>query len=391
MNAVRARNALGTSGALSIPKTRLVTWGCNISGQLGRGDVQSNQKLPDFVQTPLNDPPIQVSAGWGHTSFVTYQGKCVVFGRAIDMRNTLRFGKLAKTRPNLAYLWTQYFGGKGSIDFLEPTIVSPESMKCTKVSSSAALTLGITDTGGGFSLGANRYGQTGVEDVTDDRPVFSAQPIKFPLTTSKIVDIAAGHQNALAVDDKGCVYAWGKGDRGQCGLGEDGVKKSPTRSPTRIEILQDDPITSVSCGFFHCLALSKQGNVYVWGKHQNEDGTKDVVTPFLMRNLPPIVEAACGQYHCVVRDQEGNVYQWGLRPFELGSGFVSQPQKVQGIPKGACSLTCGFTESAMINDGLVYVWDWNDMKAKPMKELEQLNVRQFSLGWRHRAAVVLSE
>ena len=344
--------------------------------------------VPDYVPTPLEDPPAHLAAGWAHTAFVTQSGKTILCGRAIDMRNALRFGKLAQSRPRWATFWTQYLGGKGSIDFPEPTSVSG-NLKCRIISASAGLTVGITEEGSGFAIGANRYGQTGTENVTDDRPVFSALPIKLPEGAAKLMDISAGHQNVCAVDIVGNIYSWGKGDRGQSGRGEDGVKESPSRLPVKLQPFDSDGIRSVRCGFFHCLALSRSGKVYVWGRQQLDGGTKDALVPTVVQGLPPVVEIACGQYHSVARDVEGNVYQWGLRPFDLGGDFIGNPQRIPGVPSGAQSLSCGFTESAAIVDGAVFVWDWKDMRARPMKELEGFRVEQLAFGWQHKAALVV--
>jgi len=72
----------------------------------------------------------------------------------------------------------------------------------------------------------------------------------------------------------------------------------------------------------------------------------------------------------------------------LGGGYVARPQKIQGLPKTANSIACGFTESTILNDGVAYNWDWKDMRARPLKELESFYVKQMAFGWRHRVALV---
>ena len=369
-------------------KTRLVTYGCNVSGALGRGELgRTGLNKPEVVPTPEDDPPVQVVAGWGHTAFITDSGKLVAFGRAFDMRNVLRFGKLANSRPAFAYFWTKYLGASGSVDFPEPTLVSSD-VKCIKVTASASLTGALTGEGDAIAFGANRYGQTGIALTQQDTQVFRPTSVKRPNAAVKWIDIAAGHQNMCAVDENGEIYAWGKSDRGQVGGGEDTAKSSPIRLPKAIPRFDQDGVKAVSCGFSHCLALTNGGRVYSWGKGQGPQGKSDVLQPRLVKGLPPIVEIACGQYHNVARSIDGDVYQWGLLPSDMGGDFIAEPRKISGIPKDATSLACGVTESSILHEGTVYSWTWKEPRARPLSILADFNVRQVSFGWRHTAVLV---
>lgn len=64
----------------------------------------------------------------------------------------------------------------------------------------------------------------------------------------------------------GQVWSWGDGDYGKLGRGgSDGCK-----TPKLVEKLQDLDIVKVCCGSQFSVALTKDGQVYTWGKGDNQ-------------------------------------------------------------------------------------------------------------------------
>lgn len=64
----------------------------------------------------------------------------------------------------------------------------------------------------------------------------------------------------------GQVWSWGDGDYGKLGRGgSDGCK-----TPKLVEKLQDLDIMKVCCGSQFSVALAKDGQVYTWGKGDNQ-------------------------------------------------------------------------------------------------------------------------
>lgn len=60
----------------------------------------------------------------------------------------------------------------------------------------------------------------------------------------------------------GRVYSWGDGDYGKLGRGG----SEGSKIPRLIEKLQTIEIKNVYCGTHFSVALSKEGQVYTWGK-----------------------------------------------------------------------------------------------------------------------------
>lgn len=68
------------------------------------------------------------------------------------------------------------------------------------------------------------------------------------------------HVDELAVDTE--VWMWGSGKAGQLGLGS-------TEDACKPALLQNLPsVVKVSCGQSHCLALTADSKVYLWGTYQ---------------------------------------------------------------------------------------------------------------------------
>lgn len=83
----------------------------------------------------------------------------------------------------------------------------------------------------------------------------------------------------------GQVWSWGDGDYGKLGRGgSDGCK-----TPKLIEKLQDLDVVKVRCGSQFSVALTKDGQVYSWGKGDNQrlgHGTEEHVRyPKLLEGL----------------------------------------------------------------------------------------------------------
>ena len=85
------------------------------------------------------------------------------------------------------------------------------------------------------------------------------------------------------------MWSWGDGDYGKLGRGgSDGCK-----TPKLIEKLQDLDIVKVHCGSQFSIALTKDGQVYTWGKGDNQrlgHGTEEHV------RYPKLLESLKGNY-----------------------------------------------------------------------------------------------
>lgn len=87
------------------------------------------------------------------------------------------------------------------------------------------------------------------------------------LTNRKVVSITAAENHSLCVTKCGSVYAWGSNRFGQLGLATSGREDAGTARclPRRVDDLKNVYCVDVAAGARHSVALTKQGEVYVWG------------------------------------------------------------------------------------------------------------------------------
>ncbi|KMQ87738.1 rcc1 and btb domain-containing protein 1, partial [Lasius niger] len=153
--------------------------------------------------------------------------------------------------------------------------------------------------------------------LTDDG---ESKPKPVKIEENKIVCIASGWLFNMAVTDTGKIYSWGCNNYGVLGLDLPPPNLSnghTTSIPRRITTLSNVVIVKVVCGFTHALALTNEGQLYVWGKDQliTDQETRDVCCPVLF-NIPQIEKVLdiAAVYHSnrsVALGDDGNVYVWG--------------------------------------------------------------------------------
>lgn len=117
-----------------------------------------------------------------------------------------------------------------------------------------------------YSSGLNNYGQLGMGDK-ENRDELTKVTAFNNLGISKV---ATGVHHTLCLDSSGRrLYGMGRGDSGQLGI----TKARPEAGfckdlPERINLAEWDevsPITQISCGGNHCMALLDNGEAYTWG------------------------------------------------------------------------------------------------------------------------------
>src|SRR5262249_61873204 len=98
---------------------------------------------------------------------------------------------------------------------------------------------------------------------SNEPSVTFALPI-LSLQGKQIKAIAAGGDQSFALDSEGNVWAWGRNDFGQLGIGSDDPKRN---TPVKLEHLPR--ITRIAAGAFHTLAIDSGGNLWGWGANDS--------------------------------------------------------------------------------------------------------------------------
>ena len=118
-----------------------------------------------------------------------------------------------------------------------------------------------------------------------------------------VLEVACGYDHALILQEDG-VYAIGYSCKGQCGLGYQRTKF------TKVDGLDGKDIIKIACGFKCSAALTRSGQVYVWGRALC--GIKDEPTtrPALIQ-LDDVVDISVGGAHVLALDRQDRVFAWG--------------------------------------------------------------------------------
>jgi len=127
-----------------------------------------------------------------------------------------------------------------------------------------AHTLLLTSTGRVLSFGSGQYGALGHGFSAGKQlpDVLRPQYVEA-LSRVRCICVSAGELHSAAVTTDGDLYTWGDGFCGQTGHGD----KRPQLEPKQVTKggLEDECVSSVSCGARHTLAVTEDGEVFSFG------------------------------------------------------------------------------------------------------------------------------
>ena len=200
---------------------------------------------------------------------------------------------------------------------------------------------------------------------------FTPKLFPSPSPSSPLIDLAIGDHHFALLTADGSVYTGGKGQYGELGWqgkSDHGLK--------RVEGLP--PCVSVRCGLYHTVALAESGEVYVWGwggslfspnalgiGRKSACPTATLVTAL---QSTPVQQIAAGKEHCLALTRSGELWAWGKGEFGRlglgGSGNQLTPQRLDeltGQDMEVTSITAGSSfNAAVLRSGALYTWGRND-------------------------------
>lgn len=314
----------------------------------------------------------QISSGWGHTLLIDQRtGLLNVVGRPHDFPTLLRLRRL----PQFMRLWSTeaiFSGREGFEGWLigklvgetdtDTTMTStwdfakkyctvfdftamplPNGALPVQIHAGAGLSAVLGSDGILYSFGLNSRGQCGTGRWSNNQweptmvvglttqPDCSLDAPEHPVKSASL-----GFQSGVALNDRGRVFTWGKGHRGQLGvdLGDDEDTSDCARwirsllhdetqdDPSGDPMLRDFCATHVASGLHHGAMVLDTNQVYVWGKHQSppsvdsKPGSKaeDAELPILVQGLPDlkILDVSCGSHHTALLMEDGSIWAFGL-------------------------------------------------------------------------------
>ncbi|GLD92291.1 hypothetical protein PINS_up000824 [Pythium insidiosum] len=210
-----------------------------------------------------------------------------------------------------------------------------------------------------------------------------------------IQDVAVGSRHVLAIHQTGELWTWGVGSFGRLGGVRPGARgdntdddlaawHSDAHTPHVIAALKSHRFRAVSCSFGHSLALTTQGEVFVWGSATHGKlgvgavmaAAKESFTLTPMRLAVPdpslrVRKIACGPSHSALLTVDGRLYVWGAGDagrLGLGDGrdvgedcvprnggqlrVIETPQRVDVAPlpsERLVEVSCGTAHTAVVS------------------------------------------
>ncbi|XP_056138852.1 probable E3 ubiquitin-protein ligase HERC6 [Lampris incognitus] len=243
-------------------------WGAGAEGQLGLGPGKPSEcKTPSPVYIPLQVPVVQVACGDSHSLALTRGGD--VFSWGSNSHGQLGLGKEVSVQP------------------MPAAVLSLTGVAVTQISAGGTHTLILTLPGFVYCCGANKFGQLGLNRV-DEKGRFNicAVPALGPLGVSSM-SCGAAHSAVLTKD--GRVFTFGKGSHGQLGHNTTADEQMP-----RLVDGIDGLASQIACGSHHTLVLGSSGQLWAFGsgdKGQCGTGvTENSLLPTLVQ-LPWITDS----------------------------------------------------------------------------------------------------
>ena len=325
-----------------------------------------DEDVEDLVQEPLliyKGKVQKVSTGWGHTLLIDDKGQLQVIGRPHDFQTLLRLRRLPQllrqfSSENLfhrkegfvSWLIGVVVGGfEGSsgawdsakkyssvFDFTPMSL--PDDVLPIDIRAGAGLSAVIGNNGTLYTFGLNSRGQCGTglwsHNEWDPKMVLGLTTLgdsSLP-PANPMQQVALGLQFGIALNNKGHVFSWGKGNRGQLGIKMDEYESNESaRWISRIHDSldqQDNPrernfkATLIDTGLHHSAMLLEDNRVYIWGKFQSPlfpdskpgKPSEDANFPIPVHGLPDlkIIDLQCGSHHTSLLMEDGSIWAFGL-------------------------------------------------------------------------------
>jgi alpha-tubulin suppressor-like RCC1 family protein len=257
---------------------------------------------------------------------------------------------------------------------------SPVTMAYATVAAGYDHTLAIKVDGSLWAWGRNQFGQLGLGDMGANRLV----PTQVG-EDKDWVSLSAGEDHTLAIRADGSLWAWGQNDYGQLGLGDNGFDTDRV-VPTRVGFLND--WAAVATYYNHSLALKADGSLWAWGWGQDGQLGLGASGAEADRNVPTRVgtdsdwaAVAAGYYHTLAVKSDGSLWAWGendrgqLGLGNSGSGTGRNvPTKVDAGSDWTTVSASFYHALALKTGGGLYGWGFNSSGQLGLGDNDNRNV-----------------
>eukprot|EP01124_Arcella_intermedia_P035114 TRINITY_DN8862_c0_g2_i1.p1 TRINITY_DN8862_c0_g2~~TRINITY_DN8862_c0_g2_i1.p1 ORF type:complete len:245 (-),score=69.91 TRINITY_DN8862_c0_g2_i1:100-774(-) len=149
---------------------------------------------------------------------------------------------------------------------------------------------------------------------------------------SNIIDFSCGGYHVVALSKEGDLYCWGHNGQGQLGSGD--VNQIYVPKPTKVGFCFPAKIVKISCGRNHSMVILSDGSLFCWGDNSyGQLGVGNVEVGCL--NVPTqvkeiesqIIQVKCGSTHSMAITSRNELFSWGGNRYgQLGNGKSKNSQ-----------------------------------------------------------------
>lgn len=337
---------------------KILTWGVNDNGALGRDTSQADVKMRDLDADDSDSDSEDETGGLNDLESTPtavsseYFPEDTVF---VDIAagDSCSF---ALTTEGAVYGWGTFRKNEGILGFERGNHTAKFPVYIDSVTKVTQIVCGtnhvyvLNKDKHVFAWGNGQQNQLG-RRVTERTLTESLQPNRvgfhdsaFKRPSQRIVSIASGDYHGLAIAEDGHIWAWGANNYCETGYPENaGADDASVLSPRIISSLEGKNVETLAGGSHHNIGITKDGQVLVWGRCdgsqtgipsdqldaetdeekvlRNNGKPKILVAPTPIPNLKNIVTGACGPDHTIVIDKNGKAYSWGFSAnYQTGQG-----------------------------------------------------------------------
>lgn len=325
----------------------LWSWGANADGQLGDGTTA--MRSAPVAATALAGVTLSaVATGAAHSLALTTEGKVLAWGKnwegelgrgehttrelapaevsglaQVKAITAGRFFSMALKRDGTVWCWGAGGAlGDGTDDHRYSPVQAEGLSDVTMIEAGAEHAIALKADGTVWTWGANGSGQLGNGQVGDS----GAQDPLIPhqvANLSGVVAIAAGYRHNLVVKSDGTLWGWG-------GNANDLFGEAGPAVATPIQLTGLTDVAAVTSGYWHSLVRKTDGSVWGWGNRsygQLGDGLlltdPNSGIPLQTVGLANVEVLAGGEHFSLALEKDGTVLTWGSpEDGRVGLGLV---------------------------------------------------------------------
>ncbi|XP_060929645.1 serine/threonine-protein kinase Nek8 [Limanda limanda] len=334
---------LGSGKVHSLPLSSVYTWGSGISTPL---------RLP-----MLNTEVLQVSLGRTQRMGVTKSGRLITWeAPSVGSGEASLPGVVEQMQPQFI---SRFLEGQSGVTI--------KSVSCGDLFTTCMTDRGIIMTFGSGSNGCLGHGN--FNDVTQPKIVEA-------LLGYELVQVSCGASHVLAVTNEREVFAWGRGDNGRLGLGDQDTHNSPQQVCLPVEF----EAQRVMCGVDCSMIVSTQHRIMACGSNRfnklgldkitaeeepNPSNQVEEVNSYSPIQSAPldsekIIYIDIGTSHSVAVTDRGQCFTFGSNQHgQMGCSSRRSSRVPYPVPgmQGIAMAACGDAFTLAIgSEGEVYTW-----------------------------------